>query len=83
MSDSEIIKEFIEISVPDDHPAIYQYIMGREKSKVSAINQITKLADGILTPPYTTGHIKTVARQFLKKKKEEYEKGLIKIKPIY
>ena len=83
MSDSEIIKEFIEVSIPDDHPVIYQYIMGRDRSRVSAINQITKLADGILTPPYTIGHIKTVARQFLKKKKEDYEKGLIQIKPIY
>jgi len=83
MSDSEIIKEFIEVSIPDDHPAIYQYIMGRERSRVSAINQITKLADGILTPPYTIGHIKTVARQFLKQKKKDYEKGLIQIKPIY
>jgi hypothetical protein len=29
------------------------------------------------------GHIKTVARNFLKEKKEEFEKGLIEIKPIY
>jgi|TARA_R110001592_G_scaffold255196_5_gene518727 hypothetical protein len=83
MSDSEIIKEFIEVSIPDDHPAIYQYIMGRERSKVSAINQITKLADGILTPPYTSGHIRTVARQFLKQKKKDYDIGLIEIRPIY
>ena len=83
MSDSEIIKDFIEVSIPDDHLAIYQYIMGRERSKVSAINQITKLADGILTPPYTSGHIRTVARQFLNQKKKDHDKGLIQIRPIY
>ena len=83
MSDSKIIREFIQICVPDDHPAIYIYIMGKERSKITAVNQIIKLTDGILTPPYTTGHIKTVARSFLKEKKEQYEKGLIKIKPHY
>jgi hypothetical protein len=83
MSDSEIIKEFIKVSIPDDHPAIYQYIKGRERSRTSAINQIARLADGILTPPYTDGHIRTVARAFLKKKKEDYDKGLIEIRSIY
>tara|TARA_B100000927_G_scaffold45106_3_gene32583 strand:- start:783 stop:1034 length:252 start_codon:yes stop_codon:yes gene_type:complete len=83
MSDSEIIKEFIEVSIPDDHPAIYQYIMGKNRSKISAINQIAKLTDGILTPPYTSGHIRTVAKQFLKQKQKDYDMGLIKIRPIY
>lgn len=83
MSDSEIIKEFIKVSIPDDHPSIYIYINGRERSRVTAINQIAQSCDGILSPPYTMGHIKTVARNFLKEKKEEFEKGLIEIKPIY
>lgn len=83
MSDSEIIREFIEVSVPNEHPAIYIYIMGKERSKLTAVNQITKLAEGILTPPYTIGHVRTVAKAFLKEKKKQYEEGLIKIKPHY
>ncbi len=83
MSDTEIIREFLEVSVPDDHPALYQFIMGREKSQQSAINNIAKLADGILCPPYTIGHVRTVIRAFLKDKRKEYQAGLIEIKPIY
>jgi hypothetical protein len=83
MSDTEIIYIFIKVSVPDDHPSVYQYIMGKKRSKETAVNNIVKLADGVLSPPYTFGHIRTVARRFLKEKEEEYQKGLIKIKPIY
>lgn len=83
MSDSKIIREFIETCVPNDHPAIFIYIMGKERSKITALNQITALADGILCPPYTQGHIRTIAKQFLKDKKKEYEMGQLKIKEIY
>lgn len=83
MSDSQIIREFIEINVPDDHPAIFIYIMGKERSKVTAVNQITKLTEGLISPPYTIGHVRTVVRNFLKEKKKQYEKGLIQIKSLY
>ena len=83
MSDTEIIYIFIELSVPNDHPAIYQYIKGRERSKQSAVNNILKLTDGILNPPYTIGHIRTVIRKFLKEKDRQYKSGEIKITPIY
>lgn len=83
MSDSKIILEFLFIIIPDDHPAIYQYIMGGDRSKVSAINNITKIVYNLFSPPYTDGHIRTVIRTFLKEKKREYKNGLIKIKPIY
>lgn len=83
MSDSEIIRQFIEVSVPDDHPAIFIYINGKDRSKQTAINQIAKLTEEILTPPYTEGHIRTVAKNFLKEKNEQYQMGLIKIREIY
>ncbi len=83
MSDTEIIREYLEVSIPNDHPALYQFIMGRERSQQSAVNNIAKLTDGILSPPYTIGHIRTVIRAFLRHKKKQYQKGLIEIKPIY
>jgi hypothetical protein len=83
MSDSQIIREFIEINVPDDHPSIYIFINGRERSQQTAVNQIAKLGEGILSPPYTMGHIRTVARSFLNEKKRQYRAGLIEIKPLY
>jgi len=83
MSDSEIIREFFNVCVPNDHPAIYIYVFGKKRSQQTAINQLSRLAEGILTPPYTIGHVRTVARKFLKEKKEKHLKGLINIKPIY
>jgi hypothetical protein len=83
MSDSKIILEFLFVVIPDDHPALYQYIMGGDRSKVSAVNNIAKVVHGIFSPPYSDGHIRTVIRTFLKQKKHEHQKGLIKIKPIY
>ena len=83
MNDTKIIREFLEVSIPNDHPAIYQFVMGRERSQLSAINNITKLTEGILTPPYTIGHVRTVIKRFLKDKKKQYQEGLIEIKPIY
>jgi hypothetical protein len=83
MSDTEIIYNFIKVSVPDNHPSVYQYIMGKKRSKETAVNNILKLTEDILTPPYTHGHIRTVARRFLKEKERDYNKGLIEIKSIY
>ena len=82
MNDTEIIYRFIKVSIPDNHPAIYQYIEGGSRSQISAVNNILKVAD-VLTPPYTVGHIKTVIRRFLKEKQEQHRNGEIYIKPIY
>lgn len=83
MSDSEIILEFLSVVIPNDHPAIYQYIIGGDRSKISAINNIANIIHDVFSPPYSDGHIRTVIRTFLKEKKHEHQKGLIKIKPIY
>jgi len=83
MNDSDIIYNFISVSIPDDHPVVYQYVMGRNKSKTSAVEQGLRLADGILSPPYSLGHIRTILKRYLKEKEELYKKGEIKIKPIY
>ena len=83
MSDTEIIYNFIKVSVPNDHPSVYQYIIGKKRSKETAVNNVVKLADGILTPPYSHGHIRTVTKRFLKEKEEEYKQGKIEIQSIY
>jgi len=83
MNDSDIIYNFISVSIPDDHPIVYQYVAGQKRSKSSAIEQGLRLTEGILTPPYSYGHIRTVLRRFLKEKEQQYKEGKIKIKPIY
>ena len=83
MGDSEIIYNFINVAVQNDHPAVYQYVVGKTRSKETAVNNIVKIADGILTPPYSAGHIRTVAKRFLKGKLEQYIKGEIEVNLIY
>lgn len=82
MNDSQIIYDFIELSIPDEHPAIYQYVMGGDRSKMTAINNIYKVTS-VITPPFSQGHVRTIIRRFLKNKKEQYQRGEINIKPIY
>lgn len=83
MSDTKIILNVVQLSIPDDHPAIYQYISGGRRSRETAIANIVKLFDGILTPPYSIGHVRRVVKSFLKVKQIQYKEGKIKIKPIY
>lgn len=83
MGDSDIIYDLLRLSIPNDHPALYQYIKGGERSKAGAVNNIFASIDGLMNPPYSIGHIRTVIRRFLKDKKKEYKEGLFEPKPIY
>tara|TARA_Y100001937_G_C7131880_1_gene337931 strand:+ start:2211 stop:2462 length:252 start_codon:yes stop_codon:yes gene_type:complete len=83
MNDTKIILNLINISIPDSHPALYQYITGGEKSKESAINRIYNLFEGVITPPYSSKQVRGVVKCFLEVKNEMYSRGEIKITPIY
>ena len=83
MNDVKIILNLIKVSIPDSHPAVYQYIMGGEKSKESAINRIYSLFEGVITPPYSSKEVRDIVKHFLVIKDEMYAKGKIKIAPIY
>jgi hypothetical protein len=83
MDDSKIIEIFIRLAIPDNHPIVYQYIKGRDRSKATALNRLGAVCYDYLSPPYTIGHIKTVGRRFLKEKEAQYKRGEIEIKPIY
>ena len=83
MNDIKIILNLIKVSIPDSHPALYQYIMGGEKSKETAINRIYTLFEGVITPPYSSKEVRDVVKHFLVVKNEMYIKGEIIITPIY
>lgn len=83
MNDIKIILDLIKVSIPDSHPALYQYIMGGEKSKETAINRIYSLFEGVITPPYSSKEVRDVVKHFLDVKNEMYSKGKIIIRPIY
>lgn len=83
MTDSEIIYNYLDLNIPNSHPAIYQYVIGRVRSQESAVNRLVSDCELVLIPPYSEGHVRTVIRRFLKHKKQLHSKGKIKIKPIY
>ena len=83
MSDTTLIYQAILLNFPNDHPAIYQYIIGHRLSKSSAIDRITNDICPIFKGVFTNAHIKNVVKQFLNIKQAQYRKGQIKIKSIY
>jgi len=83
MTEDEIINNYITITIPDDHPSIYQYVMGGLRSKDSAVNRILMDCTPIFSPPYTESHVEVVIRRFLNNKLTLYNQKRIKIKPIY
>lgn len=83
MTDTKIIFNIVQKSVPDDHPSVYLYVSGNKLAKQKAINNIVKSFDGILYPPYTIGHVRTVVKSILKLKSDQHKRGEIQISQIY
>jgi hypothetical protein len=83
MTDSEILWKFISREFPDDHMVIYLYVCGNIRSPVTAIDKAMNLLEKIFCPPYDPNYVKTILKGFLERKKDQYKKGLVKVKPLY
>lgn len=83
MTDTTIIWKFLILSIPDDHLAIYSYIVGRHRSANDAINKILLLTEKIFSPPIELSIIKSAIKQYLEYKKKQHKNGEIKIHSIY
>jgi hypothetical protein len=83
MSNTTIIWDAMVVILKDDHPILYQYIKGKNRSKEVAIMRLTGFIAPIFVGAYEYAKIRSVARQFLKQKELDYTYGLVKIKPIY
>ena len=83
MRDFEIVYNFLDISLPDNHPYIYQYIINDHISEENIVNKILKLCDFLFMPPYDINFMINVIEYFLNNKKTQYLLGKIKINPIY
>lgn len=83
MRDFEIVYNFLDISLPDNHPYIYQYIINDHISEENIVNKILKLCDFLFMPPYDINFMINVIEYFLTNKKNQYLLGKIKINPIY
>ena len=83
MKDFEIVYNFLDISLPDNHPYIYEYIINEHISKENIVNKLLKLCDFLFMPPYDINFMINVIEYFLNNKKTQYLLGKIKINPIY
>jgi len=83
MNDTKIIFNIIQKSVPSDHPSVYLYISGNKLSKQKAVNTIVKSFEGILYPPYSIGHVRTVVKTILKLMSDQHKRGEIEISKLY
>ena len=83
MSNTTIIWDAMTVIIKNDHPIIYQYIKGRNKSRESAVMRLTSIITPIFTGWCDDVKIRSVSRQFLKQKEMDHINGKIKIKSIY
>lgn len=83
MTDTTIIWELISVIVKDDHPSIYQYIKGKNRSREASVMRITGIIAPIFDGAYDISKIRGVVRDYLKQKESDWKNGKIKIKSIY
>lgn len=83
VSHTKIIWDAMSVMVTDDHPVIYQYIMGKSRSRETAIGRLAGIVAPIFIGAYDISKIRGVSRKFLEQKEKDYISGKIKIKSIY
>lgn len=83
MTDSELIWKFLAREFPDNHQVIYLYCKGSFRSSDTAFNKITPITFKTFSPPITKPIINEAIKTFLAFKKEQYNNGEIKVKPLY
>ena len=84
-----IWNHFFTKMITPNHPAVYQYIIGGDRSKESAIKRITEEVYEYCNP-YNMGDdafeltfIRGIARQYLRFMVDEYKLGNITVREIY
>jgi hypothetical protein len=83
MSDSEIIWYFLTTELYDEHPIVYIYCAGQQRSKTTAIEKAMKTLLPIFNPPYEPYFIKQILVAYLDYKKRQYSRAEISLKSIY
>jgi len=83
MSDSEIIWKFLIREYNNDHPAIYLYVCGGNRSIYTALNKILPTVLKIFSPAMSVSLINTTVKGYLEHKKKQYKNGEITVKSLY
>ena len=83
MSDTELICKFLTREYQDEHPIIFIYVRGSDRSKKTAVERALENAKQVFFPAIPDYVIKASVKKFLEKKQKLYKEGLISIKPLY
>jgi hypothetical protein len=85
MSDTTFIWKYLLLKlIGDDHPAVYIYCVGQNRSKKSAVGKLTEeIYEWIGPDVFPIQFVRGVCKQFLEFKYDQYKKGEIKVKEIY
>jgi hypothetical protein len=83
MSDSNLIWKFLLSEFKDDSLVVYLYVGATTRSRKTAIDNAMKTLRIIFCPSIDENFVKSVLIGYLDRKKEDYKKGLIKIKNFY
>jgi hypothetical protein len=83
MDEEKFIIDFLHKFIKEDNPIIYIYIMGKRRSKETAINKTLAKIYCIFVPAITKDNLQKYVTNFLNLMEENYKNGKIKIKSIY
>lgn len=84
-----VIKNFFLTLIPNNHPAVYQYIKGGDKSRNSAVMRVTEEVYEWCNPywmgedSFTLEYIRGIARLYLAFMENEYNESRITLQGIY
>lgn len=83
MADGNLIWKYLEKNFKNDHPTIYIYCAGQNRSSNTAMSRIYNEVEELFCPPMNRELLKQIIKSFLETKKKHYREGKIKIKSIY
>lgn len=82
-TDKELILKFLNREYKDEHPSIYLYCCGQQRSQNTAVFNILKYTRFIFYPCFEDNYLINMIKEFLNDKKEQYKNGEIIVKPLY
>jgi hypothetical protein len=83
MTDSELIWKYLTRVVPDDHQAVYLYVIGKDRSAKTATDKILEVTTRVFSPSISLYCITAIVKGYLEEKKKRYMRGEFTPKSIY
>jgi hypothetical protein len=82
-TDRELILKFLNREYKDEHPSLYLYCCGQQRSQQTAFFNVLKYTRFIFFPCFNDNYLTEIIMEFLNYKKEQHKNGEIQVKPLY